>query len=142
MLLIKKYLGVSSFQANPSQIFVEENDIILAHCTIPCDMCKSISTDTHFESGIGIGVKGELYKKEISIFKINSKLDQYVLLKGSILNNLNYKNLCRTQVKIKLNKESDASYFLKRPLGNHHIIFYGNKTKELEKQLIKLKRIF
>jgi L-fucose isomerase-like protein len=41
--------------------------------------------------------------------------------------------MCRTQVRIKMN--SPADYFLKTPLGNHHIMLYGNYEDILEEFL-------
>ena len=38
--------------------------------------------------------------------------------------NTNYINMCRTQVRIRMN--TPAEYFLKNPLGNHHIMLHGN----------------
>ena len=135
MYLVKKMNDEPTFQANPSQIDVEKNEIILAHCTLPLSMCTSYKLTTHFESGIGVAIKGELDEKNISIVRIASTLDKYVMLHGKIVENLNFGNLCRTQVRIKMNDDSSVSYFLKKPLGNHHIIFYGNDTKNLEAYL-------
>ena len=130
MYLIRKILHEPSFIANPSNIDVKTNEIILAHCSIPLKMTASYSFNTHFESNLGIGIKGELNKKSIYIFRISSSLDKYVLLKGNIEENLNRYNLCRTQIKVKL--EDDVSYFLTHPLGNHHIVFYDERNvKEL-----------
>ncbi len=135
MYLVKKMNDEPTFQANPSQIDVEKNEIILAHCTLPLSMCTSYKLTTHFESGIGVAIKGELEEKNISIVRIASTLDKYVMLHGKIVENLKFGNLCRTQVRIKMDDDSSVSYFLKKPLGNHHIIFYGNDTKNLEAYL-------
>ncbi len=37
---------------------------------------------------------------------------------------------CRTQVKIKLQK--DVNYFLQSPLGNHHILIKGDYTEVIQ----------
>lgn len=135
MFLVKKCLDKPTFQANPSQIFADENKIILAHCTIPLNMCTSYKFDTHYESKTGIGIKGELETTDITIFRLNSSLNKYVILKGKINKNLSHTNLCRTQVEISLESDISVEYFLKNPLGNHHLIFYGKDTKSLEKYL-------
>ena len=130
MYLIRKILHEPSFIANPSYIDVKNNEIVLAHCSIPLKMTTSYSFNTHYESNIGIGIKGELKKENVYIFRISESLDKYVLLKGHIEENLNRFNLCRTQIRVKL--EADVTYFLTHPLGNHHIIFYDNgNIKEL-----------
>ena len=129
MFLIKNLADSESFQANPSKIMVENNEIILAHCTIPLKMCTSFRLDTHFESRIGVAIKGELLPQKIGILRIASTLDKYVILTGEIVKNLNQTNLCRTQILVKLDNNSNVKYFLTKPLGNHHIIFYSNSEK-------------
>ena len=37
--------------------------------------------------------------------------------------------MCRTQVRIRMNTPAD--YFLKNPLGNHHIMIHGNYEEAL-----------
>ena len=64
MQIVQALTGQSSFQANPSRINVENNSIVFAHCTLPFDMVDDYQLDTHFESGIGVAIKGEL-KTEI-----------------------------------------------------------------------------
>lgn len=136
MYLIKKYLGVSSFQANPSQIDVDNNEILLAHCTVPLDMLTKYNLDTHFESNIGVAIQGELKHKRVYIFKLSNNLKDYILLKGDIIETPFLNKLCRTQVKIKLDQDSSVRYFLTEPLGNHHIIFYEDETKNNIENLI------
>lgn len=131
MYLIKKYCNEVSFQANPSQINLENKEIIFAHCTLPLSMCTSFSLLTHFESNIGVSIKGKLKEDNITIFKLSANLKDYKIIEGKIIENLNYNNLCRTQIKIKVNNIDDLKYFLTKPLGNHHIIFYGHKQKYL-----------
>lgn len=133
MYLVKVIFNQSSFQANPSRIDLLNNQIVFAHCTVPLDMVESYKYMTHFESGIGIAVKGELKKAPVTIFRMSSSLKDYTIMQGEIVENLNRSNLCRTQIKIQC-KES-LSALLKNPCGNHHIIFYGHKKEELNKAL-------
>ncbi len=137
MAIIRAKFHQSSFQVNPSYINELEKYGYFAHCTIPLDMCISYSFDTHFESGLGIGIKGELNLTKVTIFKINSKLDKYEVFEGQILENLNHKNLCRTQLKIGFSE--DISSLLDLPCGNHLIIFKGNHKDELLSCLSKTK---
>ncbi len=137
MYIVRKVYNLPTFQANPSRIDVDNNEIIFAHCTLPLSMCESYRFDTHYESGIGVGIKGELKEGHISIFKVSPDLTKYVLLGGEIKENLNESKLCRTQIVIKLNQDSDVKYFLQRPLANHHLIFYSYETKVLKDYLNK-----
>lgn len=133
MYLVKKFLGQYAFQANPSEIDSNTSKITIAHCTLPLKMCTSYKLDTHFESGIGVAIKGELDCKDCFIFRISPDLDKYVILKGKIDENLTRNNLCRTQIVISV--ENNINYFLKNPLGNHHLVVYGHDTTKLEEYL-------
>ncbi len=133
MHIIMKQFGQSSFQANPSYIKEEENYLYLAHCTLPLDMVSSYRFDTHYESGIGLGIKGELLPKEITIFKLSSNLEEYLCLEGNIENNLDIKSLCRSQIKVHVSTE--IKNIKAKPCGNHLIVFYGHHKDELKKVL-------
>ena len=122
------------FQANPSRIDTDNNKIVFAHCTIPFGMLKDYKFDTHFESNSGLAVKGYLYEKDITIFRLSSNLKSYYCAEGRILRNLEEANLCRTQIEVEV--YDDVSKILKEPCGNHHIIFYG-KHKNLIDALMK-----
>lgn len=118
------------FQANPSAIDVKHNQIIFAHCTLPFNMPRRITLDTHYESGIGVALKGDLEIGDATIFKANGMLNKAYISPAKIINNLDKKDLCRTQ--ILLQPEEGVSYFTERPIGNHHIIINGDYAKLLE----------
>ena len=134
MVIVEKLLNLYTFQANPSRIDVDNNKIVFAHCTIPFGMLKDYHLTTHFESKIGVAVKGELKLEDATILRISSNLKDYFISEGKILNNLNDPNLCRTQIEVKL--DTDVKELLKHPCGNHHIIFYGHH-KELIESILK-----
>lgn len=133
MALIREKFHESSFQVNPSFININERYGYFAHCTIPLDMCLDYKFDTHFESNLGIGIKGRLNLMKVTILKIGSNLKKYEVFSGEIMENLNKENLCRTQVKIKFNE--DISALLSAPCGNHLIIFKGDHKEEIIKFL-------
>lgn len=128
MHIVNEVLGLTSFQANPSRIDVLNNIIILAHCTIPFSMCGKITLDTHFESGIGIGIHGEIKPQKATIFRLNAKLDKCFIEEGEILSNQYENDLCRTQIICKFNH---LDKILKHPLGNHEIIILGHHKQKL-----------
>lgn len=130
MHVLNRITGYSGFQANPSRIDVNKKQMILAHCTLPLNMVDEYSLNTHFESGIGVAIKGELKEEVITIFKLSKNLKDYFVTTGKIIKNLNETNLCRTQIEIGVDENID--YFLTRPYGNHHIIVYGDHKKEIE----------
>ena len=125
MLAVKALTGKPSFMANPSMINARTNEIILAHCTIGFDQTEQFILRNHFETGSGIGIQGILPTGDVTIVKCGGEcLDEYYLSSGTLVENTNYINMCRTQVRVKMNGPAD--YFLKTPLGNHHILLHGN----------------
>lgn len=128
--------GEGCFQANPSRIYTSDNEIVFAHCTLPLSMTENYKLDTHFESGTGIAVKGYLREEDVTVLRISSDLKNYFVSNGRILKNLEEPDLCRTQIQVKLDK--DVTEILKKPCGNHHIIFYGHHASEIESILGEL----
>lgn len=125
MLVAKVLTGKSTFMANPSMINARTNEVILAHCTVGIAQAEKFIIRNHFETESGIGIQGILPTGDVTIVKCGSEcLDEYYLSTGTLTENTNYINMCRTQVRIKLH--SPAEYFLKNPLGNHHVMLHGN----------------
>ena len=135
MHILNKITGCPGFQANPSRIDVINKRMVLAHCTLPLSMTKNYKLDTHFESGIGVAVKGEMKEETITIFKLSKDLRNYYVSTGKIIKNLNEPNLCRTQIEISV--DENIEYFLNRPYGNHHIIVYGDYKEEITEYMKK-----
>ena len=131
MAVVRKVTGQSSFQANPSRIDAGSNGMVLAHCTLPYDMTQSHRFDTHFESGIGVAVKGELREEPVTVFRLSADMRTYWCAEGMIVRNLDEKTLCRTQIEIVLDKPYRVSDILHTPCGNHHIVFYGRHKEEI-----------
>ena len=125
MMISEALTGYTGFQANPSRIDVETGEILFAHCTVPFNMVRNWQYDTHFESGIGVGIHGEIPEGPVTVFKVSGKLDRFFAAEGELLYNQYEDNLCRTQVVLKV-KPEEARYFLTKPIGNHHIIVPGH----------------
>ena len=134
MMIGQALTGCTGFQANPSRIDPETGKILFAHCTVPFNMVKDWQYDTHFESGIGVGIHGELPEGPVTVFKVDGKLDRHFAAEGELLYNQYEDNLCRTQVVLQL-KPEDARYFLTDSIGNHHIILPGHCKALLEELL-------
>lgn len=137
MHILNKITNQVGFQANPSRIDIEKKRMILAHCTLPLNMIDNYKLDTHFESGIGVAIKGYLKEEKITIFKLSKNLKDYYITTGTIIRNLEESNLCRTQIEV--NIDDDIEYFLNRPYGNHHVIIYGDYKKEIIEYMNKIK---
>lgn len=120
--------GRCGFQANPSRIDPKSGELLMAHCTIPFNMVLSRSFNTHFESGIGVAVHGEMPLGDATIFKVSGDLSRSFCAEADLLSNQYENNLCRTQINLRLKEspqETCTEYFLKNPVGNHHIVFSG-----------------
>lgn len=130
MLVVDSVTGKSGFMANPSMINTRTNEIILAHCTIGIKQTEQYIIRSHFETGIGIAIQGILPTGVVTIVKCGGEsLDEYFLSSGTLIENPNFINMCRTQARIKMN--TSPEYFLKNPLGNHHIVIQGEYTEVL-----------
>ena len=129
MHILNKITNQVGFQANPSRIDKEKSEMVLAHCTLPLNMCKSFTLDTHYESGIGVAIRGKLEEKKVTIFKLSRNLKDYYVTTGTIIKNLDENNLCRTQILLKI--DDYIEYFLNRPYGNHHVVVYGDYKEDI-----------
>jgi L-fucose isomerase-like protein len=129
MALSDAVTGVSGFQANPASIDLDTGKIIFAHCTIPLNMVRSYSFSTHFESGLGIGIHGEMEEGTVTILKLSGSVDRMFVQEALLEGNQYEKNLCRTQLVLRipepLRRAVLGDYFLRNPIGNHHIIVPG-----------------
>ena len=135
MKIAQAVSGKSGFQANPARINPETGEMLFAHCTIPLDMVESYELDTHFESGIGVGIRGFMKPGPVTIFKVSGGLDRHFAEEGMLVENQGKPDLCRTQQIIQLNDKAAARYFLTNPIGNHHIIIPGHHKAVLDEIL-------
>ena len=131
MMTARSLLGSSGFQCNPASINPETGEILFAHCTIPFDMVRNYELDTHYESGIGVGIRGHVQEGPVTILKISGDLSRCFVAEGELIQNQANPNLCRTQLLVRLNNPAQAEYFLTHPIGNHHVIIRGHQTETL-----------
>ncbi|MBR5175941.1 MAG: hypothetical protein IKW89_08450 [Bacteroidales bacterium] len=131
MMIGRAVTGVSGFQANPSNINLETGEMVFSHCTVPLDMVSSYGLDTHFESGIGVGIRGYIPEGPVTVFKVSGDLSRHFVCEGDLLRCEAKPDLCRTQVVLRLPSEA-IEYFLTEPIGNHHIILPGHVAAVLE----------
>jgi L-fucose isomerase-like protein len=125
MAIVNALTGVSGFQANPASINPETGEVLFAHCTIPLNMVERYELDTHFESGIGVGIRGYMKEGPVTIFKVSGDLSRSFMAEGTLVRNQAKPDLCRTQQVIQLADKLQANYFLTHPIGNHHIVMPG-----------------
>ena len=120
MILAKQKYGQIGFQVNPARIG-DDGKMLFAHCTIPLKMTTSHVFDTHFESGIGVGIHGELPLGKYRLMKLSTDLTQLVDEPVELVANQYEQNLCRTQVWLQATPKL-AHQLLTQPLQNHHLL--------------------
>ena len=124
MLAIYKALGRPSFMANPASIDSDSLSIDFAHCTIPTVMVESCTLPSHFESGIGIGINGELPLGNYTLCKLSGKtLERSLICNGRLVKGEYLSNRCRTQVRFIFETKAEFDAFSKARVGNHIILF-------------------
>jgi hypothetical protein len=129
MAVLGAITGEDMFLCNANKFDTREGTATFAHCTIPTTMLKSFTLNTHFESDIGVAVQGTFDEFDCTIFKCEGDLSRYHAQEGH-LKPIPFSNmLCRTQCKVELD---DFSYFLTKPINNHHLICRGNHKAEVE----------
>ena len=132
MMVVRALCGTSSFQANPASINPETGEILFAHCTIPFDMVQRYELDTHFESGIGVGIRGFVPEGPVTICKVAGDLSRCFITEGELIRNQTQPDLCRTQLVVRLADPLQTTYFLTNPIGNHHVIVPGRHAEVLK----------
>lgn len=131
LLMVQVLTGKPGFMGNPAFIDTKHNELLLAHCSIPTKMTDGYIIRDHFEAPNGIGIQGIVHPSDVTIFRCGGEcLDEYFVTEGYLSENLNLLTACRTQLKIKLGKS--VSYFLRNPLGNHHVMLQGKHSKIIQ----------
>lgn len=128
MFLAKNELGLPAFQANPSRIDVSKGQIVLAHCTLPLNMCDGYKFETHYESGIGVSLRGNVPTGDVTVFRIDSTMSEFFVEDGYLEKDLTEQHLCRTQVVIDL---PHLDKVLTHPMGNHEMILRGHNADKI-----------
>lgn len=121
MAVAQARTGKASFQANLSRI--DGDRLLFAHCTVPLSIVRDYRYDTHFESGIGVAIHGELPEGPVTLFKLSPDCRRMFCQPAHLAANTYADRLCRTQVVVEA--PGAAEYFLQTPIGNHHIIVPG-----------------
>ena len=124
MMVCKRLTGELCFQVNPARIHAD-GEMLFAHCTLPLGMTEKHEYTTHFESGIGVAIHGELPSGAYTLVKLSGDLKRMLAADVELERCQYEENLCRTQVWIKATPEL-AQYFLTDPIHNHHVLIKGH----------------
>ncbi len=132
MMVAQSLTGIAGFQSNPAYINPETGELLMAHCTIPLNMVQRFELDTHFESGIGVAIRGYMEPGPVTLFKVSGDLQRHFVAEGQLIRCEGKPDLCRTQEIIQLDEPQQARYFLTDPIGNHHIVIPGHVKEAIE----------
>lgn len=128
MMLCKRLTGELCFQVNPARIQAN-GEMLFAHCTLPLKMTEKHEYTTHFESGIGVAIHGELPTGDYTLVKLAGDMKRLLAVNVTLLRCQYEKNLCRTQVWIQ-STPIVSQYFLTSPIANHHILIHGHHAEK------------
>ncbi len=131
MLWAHKLLGEVPWMANPVQLDSPASTLWLAHCTVPRCLVSKYQLRSHFESGLGVGLAGELPGGPVTLLRIGGKaMNQLWLAEGDVVRSGSAENLCRTQAEVQLTR-GEVSDLLHAPLGNHLVCVRGRHMDRL-----------
>ncbi|PLW99933.1 MAG: hypothetical protein C0593_02095, partial [Marinilabiliales bacterium] len=103
---------------------IGDEEITLAHCTVPQNLLQSHYVTTHYETGVGTAVKGIMGEGKYTIVRFNNSLNQVFVTEAETLPHEDMMEACRTQIRLAINK-NDAKLLIEKPLGNHHLLVPG-----------------
>jgi L-fucose isomerase-like protein len=127
MLLLYALTGEVPFMANPAAIDSANNRLLLAHCSVPRRAVSNYRLQSHFETGLGVGLSGDFAPGPATVFKAGGPaLESYFVTAADILYARPQAGLCRTQVNLQLHEP--AAYFLNAALANHHVLIHGDHS--------------
>ena len=130
MMIVKRITGELCFQVNPARIQAN-GEMLFAHCTLPLGMTEKHEYTTHFESGIGVAIHGDLPTGDYTLVKMSGDMTRLLAVDVALERCQFESNLCRTQVWIQATPEV-AQYFLTNPIHNHHVLIHGHHAAEFK----------
>jgi L-fucose isomerase-like protein len=132
MVLIKALTGKIPWMANLAGI--KDGKVWFSHCTVPFNLIDSYEINTHYETGKGMAVQGEMPAGPYTVFRMSVDFQIAFVAEGEIKPEPRIDEACRTQVVIDLDS-NDYQELKSHPLGNHHLLVPGRFKEILWKAL-------
>ncbi|MGE5593316.1 MAG: hypothetical protein ACM3X3_06500 [Betaproteobacteria bacterium] len=130
MLFVRELTGHPSFMANPSVVDTAASRIVLAHCTIARTMTAGYSVRSHFESGIGVAIQGNVVPGPVTVTRLGGPgLRKTFAACGTVVGSGSREDMCRTQLTVEFGSLEPAARIMSSPLGNHHLVVPGDWEK-------------
>lgn len=131
LLWARHLVGRLGWMANPSMIDRTTGVIELAHCTVPLSLVESFTLETHFESGIGVGIAGVIPPGPVTVVRLGGReLELLWCVDGEALPTTPRDGRCRTQLDVRVDP-ADAGRLLDHPLGNHLVVIPGHHAADM-----------
>lgn len=130
MMIVKRLTGELCFQVNPARI-QPDGKMLFAHCTLPLGMTEKHEYTTHFESGIGVAIHGDLPTGDYTLVKMSGDMQRMLAVDVTLERCQFEPNLCRTQVWVQATPEV-SHYFMTDPIANHHLLIRGHHENSLK----------
>ena len=124
LMICKQLTGEPGFMGNPVRI-QPDGQILLAKCTIALKMTKKHEYTTHFESGIGVAIHGEVEPGDYTLVKLSHDMKRLLAVNVKVTRCQYEQNMCRTQIWLQ-STPIVSQYLLTSPLSNHHILIKGH----------------
>ncbi|MCK5821898.1 MAG: hypothetical protein KAH17_08425 [Bacteroidales bacterium] len=128
MLLIQQLTGIIPWMANLSGVFSDHAEF--SHCTISPRLTDNFRLTSHFETGKGLSIAGDLPQQDYTVFRWNQSFDRCFITMGTKIKHDWSLTSCRTQLHLKINSP-DLIKLQNLPLGNHHLILPGDHSDTL-----------
>ncbi len=128
MMLAQVLTGQIPWMANVAAI--NKESVLFAHCTAPINMLAGVSVNTHFETDKSAAIQGRIAAEEVTVFRLNEKLNKAFVASGQVIARPDHSFACRTQTEISMDAAC-IKIMSERPLGNHHLILPGDQTSLL-----------
>ena len=133
MMLVRALIDRPSWIANPARIDTADNSLLLAHCTVAPSMVDDLELHTHFESGLGIGLRGTFAPGPVTLMRLGGpSLERHWFAEAEIVGTGTSPDLCRTQVQLRVDDDRPVGRLLDDPLGNHLVMVQGHHGARLE----------
>jgi L-fucose isomerase-like protein len=132
MMWTRQLTGMTPWMANPAKVDGLTGRVLLAHCTIAPSLVNEFALRTHFESGIGVGIAGQVPAGDVTLVRIGGEdMDRLWVAEGRVAEHAPLEGVCRTQMHVQLHRPSLAAELLERPFGNHIVAIPGRHAKRL-----------
>ena len=124
MMACKKLTGESGWMGSPARI-QPDGQILMAKCTIALGMTSKHEFTTHFESGIGVAIHGEVPAGDYTLVKLSQDMQRLLAVNVKVTHCQFEQNMCRTQIWIQTTPIV-SQYMLTSPLSDHHVLIKGH----------------